>query len=394
MIEDYFIQAEKLHNEAMRLSDEAFIAKSRGERETALALLIQAASKEKQAADFLPPEEEYEPSRGILYRSAATLAYNSEDYKLADRLVATGLSGFPPPDVEKELKDLYEDINFMRHAEAEGIEISEKGLVMTIAGQATFYGGTEVDRIVKRLERLQKEFYRTVERLMGLEFRTEKPVDSKLREKFNLYLDTQFASSFGVYLLVGAPVNQPSLFPDLDIKEDIDGKAVIREVMECLKILESAEPERLKEKISDEAYYDDFVGFAKQIAPDGQQIKTVSFRSGAYEDQRGVILRKTREQIKMSVPVIEEQDDNAEITPMTLTGNLIRANKPAKGKFATVGLNSFEFGKKVTVYVPIGLIKDTVQPYFDETVIISGYEKNGRYYLKDIYEFQESTNSE
>lgn len=385
------MRIDQIHEQAMEIADEASILKLRGKPDDALTLFRKAALLEMEAAFNLSIDPESEPSRSILFRSAASLAYDAEDYKLADRLVASGLAGFPPAEIEKELKDLYEDINFMRHAEAEGIEISDDGLVMTIAGQATFYGGTEVDRIVKRLERLQKEFYRTVERLMGFEFRTERPVDAKLKDKFNLYLDTQFASSFGVYLLVGAPKNQRYLFPEFDIKEDVDGTAVIKEVMQCLQILESAEPEQLREKISDEAYYDDFVAFAKQLAPDGQQIKTVSLRSGAYENQKPLYLRKTKEQIKMSLPNIEEQDDDEEIKPITLTGNLSRANKPAKGKFGSVGLDSFEFGKKVTIKVPIGLIKDTVQPYFDETVIITGYEKNGQYYLREIDEYTEPT---
>ncbi len=389
MDENILIQAETYHDEAMVLADDAFLAKARGEFSAYANLLSQAMSMEIQAAELLPIDSEYEPSRSILFRSAASLAYDAADYRLADRLVARGLAGYPPTEIEKELKDLYEDINFMRHAEAEGVEITDTGIVMTIAGQATFYGGALVDHVIDRLARLQREFYRTVERLLGLEFRTERPVDAKIRDKFNLYLDTQFASSFGVYLLVGTPVNQPLLFPELEIAEDVDGTAVIREVMECLRILESANPERLREKIPDETYFDDFVGFAKQIAPDGKEIKTVAFRSGAFEDQRALVLRKTREQIKDSLPLVKSEEESDEFTPFTLTGHLFRANKPTRGKFGSVGLESYELGGKVTLRVPIGLMKDTVQPYFDEKVVIYGYQKDGEFYLRDIDKLRE-----
>jgi hypothetical protein len=379
---------DEIHERAMELADEASLLKLRGQDGEAIALFRKAAELEMEAASLLPAAKESEPSRSILFRSAAFLAYDATDYKLADRLVASGLSGFPPDEIEKELKDLYDDVNFMRHAAAEGIEISEDGLVMTIAGPATFYGGALVDYVIDRLSRLQAEFYRTVERLLGIEFRINKPVDKKIRKSFNLYLDTQFASSFGVYLLVGERSGQLPLFPELEQVDDVDGRAVIREVIECLRILEGSEPEQLRERIKDETYYDDFVGFAKQIAPDGQQIKTVAFRSGATRDQRALILRKTRTQLKDSMP-LTNGDGDGEATRFTLTGFLKRATSPKAGKFGTVGLDSRELGTRVTIKVPIGLMKDTVQPYFEESVAVSGYIRDGKYYLSDISELEE-----
>lgn len=379
---------DEIHDRAMELADEASLLKIKGKFDDALTLFREAAELEMEAAFSLSVDPVSEPSRSILFRSAATLAYEATDYKLADRLVANGLAGYPPAEIENELKDLYEDINFMRHAEAEGIEIAEDGFVFTVAGQATYHGGTLIEHIVERLSRLQAEFYRTVERLLGFEYRINKPVDKKIRNKFNLYLDTQFASSFGIYLLVGTPVDQMHLFPELEIKEEIDGKTVVTEVIECLRILESAKPEQLKDRIPDEAYYDDFVGFAKQIAPDGEQIKTVSFRSGVSDSRRALILRKTRTQIKESLPYTII-DDNDKIIPITLTGQLRRASSPNKGRFGSVGLDSREFGKRVTIKVPIGMMKDTVQPYYEELVVISGYEKNGKYFLNDIHKLDE-----
>lgn len=382
MIQDYFIQAEKLHDEAMSLVDDAFLAKMQGDKAIAKQLLLEATDKEIQAAGSLPPEEAYEPSRGILYRSAASLAYDAKDYRLADRLVATGLSGFPTADVEKELKDLYDDINFMRHAEAEGIKIAENGFIITVAGQATKHGGSSIDHILKRLSQIQDEFYRTVERLLGLEFRTNKPVDKLIKEKFNLYLDTQFASSFGIHILVGTPQEQLHLFPELKIKGEIEGNTVVNEVIDCLRILESANPERIKEKISDEAYRDDFIGFAKQIAPDGTKIKTVAFRSGGEGASKKLVLRKTKTQLKESI-LIPQETGAYRTDTFELRGYLRRATSSSSRKFGTIGLDSQESGR-VTIKVPIGLMKTTVQPYFEEMVLISGYIKNNTHFLKDI----------
>lgn len=101
---------EELHEQAMQLADEAFLLKVQKQNEQAVSLLKRAANLEMEAASSLPISPDSEPSRSILYRSAASLAYDAADYKLADRLVSFGLAGFPPPEIERELKNLYEDI--------------------------------------------------------------------------------------------------------------------------------------------------------------------------------------------------------------------------------------------------------------------------------------------
>ncbi len=96
-----------------------------------------------------------------------------------------------------------------------------------------------------------------------------------------------------------------------------------------------------------------------------------------------MILRKTRTDIKESLPPSEVEKDG-KTKPVALTGYLKRATSPNSGSFGTVGLDSRELGKRVSVKVPIGMMKDTVQPYFEEVVIIYGYEKDEIYYLDDI----------
>lgn len=100
-----------LHSKAMDLAEEAFGLVRSGEEDRAQALFLEALGFEVEAASLLPPSQESEPSRSVLYRSAASLAFNAGDYDTAERLVGHGLSGFPPPEVREELKALYENIN-------------------------------------------------------------------------------------------------------------------------------------------------------------------------------------------------------------------------------------------------------------------------------------------
>ena len=101
------ITVNDLHPKAMDLAEMAFWHRHKGEEERAKSLFVEALKLEKQAALLLPNTREAEPSRSILFRSAASLAYNAGDYEAADWLIANGLAGFPPPEIKEELKNLY-----------------------------------------------------------------------------------------------------------------------------------------------------------------------------------------------------------------------------------------------------------------------------------------------
>ena len=64
--------------------------------------------KERRAADIWAETKGLEPTRSILYRSAASLAWNCQDYPEVKRLAAEGLSGAPPSRIAGELRELLE----------------------------------------------------------------------------------------------------------------------------------------------------------------------------------------------------------------------------------------------------------------------------------------------
>ena len=99
-----------LHREAMELGDKSFLARRYGKRKEYLRLTELAYEKEAAAADLMV-DEDIEPTRSVLHRSAATLAWRCEMFDEAKRLICRALAGNPPPDIEYELKDLLEKVN-------------------------------------------------------------------------------------------------------------------------------------------------------------------------------------------------------------------------------------------------------------------------------------------
>lgn len=89
-----------LHNAAMALADDAEALRREGNADMARATFADAYDLERQAADAADEE----PSRGILYRSAAWLALDAGRADLAADAVTAGLRGKPHPDIAAELK--------------------------------------------------------------------------------------------------------------------------------------------------------------------------------------------------------------------------------------------------------------------------------------------------
>ena len=90
----------------MSLLDEATVARMSGDSKRHRVLRQEAFENERQAAELLTDAYEYEPTRSILFRSAATLALDCADYGETNRLAAAGLAGNPPMAVAQELRDV------------------------------------------------------------------------------------------------------------------------------------------------------------------------------------------------------------------------------------------------------------------------------------------------
>lgn len=90
----------------MQQLDNANVAQMRGDLEQARQFTRRAYELEKEAAALLADTPQHEPTRAILYRSAALLALDCGELSEAERLVAQGLSGNPPVALANQLREL------------------------------------------------------------------------------------------------------------------------------------------------------------------------------------------------------------------------------------------------------------------------------------------------
>lgn len=101
---------QKLHTEAMNTASEAYAAQQAGDNIKYLELTKAAFEKEKIAAWKLFTKIEAEPTRSVLFRSAAWLAFNCGKMREAERLISAAMAGNPPHEILKELRLLYKEI--------------------------------------------------------------------------------------------------------------------------------------------------------------------------------------------------------------------------------------------------------------------------------------------
>ena len=117
-------EIEELHNNAMEEADNGFMLKKKGMFMEARERFRIAMKKESAAAEMAREQRVCNFTEAILFRSAATLALDAQDYKEAEILIKHGLSGKPPAEIADEINDLFKDKGFKQFLKEQKIKIS------------------------------------------------------------------------------------------------------------------------------------------------------------------------------------------------------------------------------------------------------------------------------
>ncbi len=113
--QDLSVAINELHQKAMSLADRAFYAKKEHDFEEAQSTYLEAFEYEKAAAILLVNDYNQEPTRSVLFRSAANLLLNlpfpnNNHFRQAEKMIAYGLSGNPPEEIAEELREAWSEV--------------------------------------------------------------------------------------------------------------------------------------------------------------------------------------------------------------------------------------------------------------------------------------------
>ena len=364
------------HREAMEQTDLALAARHLGDEVLALRHFHKAYELEAQAAAAYATRLDAEPTRSVLFRSAATLALDCRRLPEAEKLVCTALSGNPPDDIAEELRDLLEQIYFERHLALRGIELQPDEIQMSIAGKAVGFGIAPTEAFIRRVENAENLLYRTAERQQGRPYRDRGRRDRNLSESFQLYMSVPRAASFAVTFRVGA--SQQLSLPGLS-----HGEGVIRELVECLTLYTRRDDEQLRARISDQAYYRNFVSLAQNIEPDGRNIELVGFTTvhGGAPKQVQLTYTPPNSYFRDEAQLRADASPDDHTDPVEVTGTL----KFADSRRKTDEIQIISPGNiPHAVVVPPGMMSDIVKPLWGEEVIVTGTRRGRKIYLAHI----------
>lgn len=275
----------ELHNQSMDFAELAMLARLRGNFEEAASLFKKALTFELESIKILDVNERTEPTYSVLHRSAATLALDCNEPRQAEQIVAKALSGNPPAEIAEELRDLLEQINFRRHLLRRGITLDDDEMQMSLAGKSVGFGVINSDEFMQRVQNASKVIYRIVERQQNKPFRDKGRIKKSLKDEYEVFVSVPRAASFSVTPKLGRPISQQKLPGFLRNSEIID------EFMALMDLVNRDEVDELKKRIPDEAYFRNFIGLSKLIAPDGDDIKLVGFTSSRKGKDNLVSLR-------------------------------------------------------------------------------------------------------
>lgn len=354
-----------LHDRAMEIAQKAIIYKDNGNSHEAIVSYIKAFELEKEAAFLISKDKKSEPTRSILFRSAASLAYQAELYMEASQMVGEGLSGYPPKRIFNELNIINEKIKLAIYNIENDLTPNAEGFIFHLAGNAIEYGSIYYSDFLKRADSMQKLLRKTAMRLLDQPFNSRKD-----------YLIPSFhapkAGSFSIEVSVS--IKRSDNYNLL-----ITPSMIVDEYISCFNLLEQKNIDGIVERIKDDNHLLYFMSQAKEIAPDGDNITSVDF----IGKRKSVSLSRTPSEIPLYAVTKDMPKDDKERKVITITGELDKASA-RKGNVIEI---TNDDGDHCTIAITDG-IEEYVRSYFKRNVIVSGLGYDGHidvlYSIKEI----------
>ena len=298
-----------LHDKAMDSLSEAYELRKRAEEERANEKFAVAFQQERDAA--LMEQGGPEPTRSVLFSSAATIAYNYRNLAQAEKMIAFGLCGDPPEDIANELRDLLEKVNFNRHLLLRGVELQENEMQLSLSGPEAGCGVIKAEEFLSRFDAIRKMAYRIAERKRNLPFRKHGQVSRELRQQMEPWLSVPRAASYAVTIRFGRNIEN-------DLFDDVSAKNVISEILYGMNVVQEKKLDMLKERIAKDDYFINMLALVKELAPDNENINFVGITANIDRKIETSMLTEVRKNIR--IPILAPKDDNKVDEPVEIIG--------------------------------------------------------------------------
>ena len=355
-------EVNSLHSKAMDCADRAMRLQVEDKQNEAAKCFRKAYEREREAALAVVQMGGGEPSRSILLRSAASLALDCDEVREAERLISLGLAGDPPPEIIEELRDLLETVHFQRHLDLRGIRLAPTEVQLTMDGTAVGNGVMESSQFMRRAETFSRLIMRTADRKGKSIFRESGPRNPR---GFEVYFSTARPASYAITVRLTQPKGQMSL-PLADLPTEA---VILDEVLTCIDLFAQEKVQQLRDRIEDEAYFNNFTALAKKLAPDGQKISMVGLTTSKSRGghKRSVSMKSSPSNIWSPMPT---EGERVEYVGRIQLADERNANRPQFKILVDDGSSS------PPIQVKPGLLTEIVKPYWGEKVSVTAFRKS------------------
>ena len=342
----------------MDFASRAFVARDFGEHEEFLSLAKLALDKEDEAASLVAGPD-VEPTRSVLHRSAAALAYHCKEYRKSEILISTALAGNPPEEIANELRSLSEKVIAAMKLDVPDTRMKEQQLQYVMDGPLVSRGRAPANFVHSRVASLEKIIQRATLWLRGEAFPSRIP--AQIEDDCRLFLLNYSPGSFIVELAIGRDLAVPGMSSFSD---------VLGKISENIELLNNGEYNELVRVFDDLHYCHNFVQLVKKISPDGKEVSSVALRMQVGGTNRSVSLNRRQSDLYVSeLPPIPQSQPEWTLgdEPETVSGRLHYADARKTSEIRLIG------EKRIWIIdVPPGMMHDVVQEHFGKMVEITG----------------------
>lgn len=352
----------RLHDRSMELAGKAKEVEKAGGSKAANYLWKAAWDHERRVADQLLPHFDLEPSRGIIFRSAASLALRFGDTQLAERYAAQGLAGSVNDQVRTELRELLDEVRLVEHMQTMETSLQEEQLHVSMTGSRVAQVQIDADLLADHVRVLRRIVVRLQEMRMGFVFRRVGKASRDVRDVLNVRYAPASNGVFGYNLDV---YSTQMMFSSMG--GDVTGIA-----QGTGKLFEYASEGRKKALLEfcnqDLNYYRFFVNSITDALPDGRRFDFLSLVTNKKETFLK-LHKDARSRVRRQLAITDAGEER-----IVRVGKLLSIKGDPKSKETLVQLVDEDSSLRgETFSLPGGLTSSRLAELWDQPVKVIAY---------------------
>jgi hypothetical protein len=293
----------QFHSASETAAIEAQRAHRDGHIDRAALLYEKAAELEQRALDAVDSAKAR--TRGITAVSAVSLWYKAAAFGQAEQLACSMLADPAlPPFAKTDLRNLVQAIWTESAKKEAKVGFLPGQVFVSVKGGEVITGGAPLDLVVEKVQTIQSMFYRTIEFIRDMPFRSRGGPITEIQEACRPWLFQAAPGSYQFSVAIQEP-KQLGFFRD-----DIRPELIADHFLEILRATSSEDQQTLEVLVPKAEYRNAFLKLSRNLAPTGKSFDAIEFRT-ATKDSRIALTPENRRVINHAIRSTRPVDTQA-----------------------------------------------------------------------------------